>query len=189
MRNFHPNPRGGFSLVEMVIVLFLTGAILLAVAKLISQSVGTLKFLQEKSQTMESATLGCERVASELREAVRLQSFTSGLLRFHKVRPSAPEAVGNDYADVTISAEDWKRDYSEINQLAEVVYQVNPDSQLIRTAEGQSGAVATKVNSFVVATAPGVGCFTVTLSIKEARRVIAFKTAVTCPGLQRAFAP
>ncbi len=184
-----PNPRGGFSVIEMVIVLFLTGAILLAVAKLVAQSYDTLKFLQEKSQTMESATLGCERVASELREAVSPPSFTSGFLSFNKVRPSAPEAVGNDYTNLSIPAEGWNRDYSEINQLAEVVYQVNSNSQLMRTAGGQSGAVATKVNSFIVATASGAGCFTVTLSIREQRRVIAFRTAVTCPGLQGAFTP
>ena len=191
MRGLAGHRGRGFTLIEAVIVLFLTGTILLAVAKLVSQSIETLKFLQEKGRTMESASLGCERVASELREAARVGSFGAGFLQFDKVRPSAPEAAGNDFEDESVAAEDWVRDYGPggLNQLYSVGYQLDSQHRLRRTAGGRTDTVATGVNSFVVSSAPGTGCYTLALSIKEKRRIIAFRTSVTCSALQEGYTP
>ena len=178
----------GFTLFELMVVMFLTGAILFTVAKLVSRSLESLKFLQEKNQTMRSATLGCERVASELREAIRPPTITSGTVSFAKVRPGAKEAVGNNYEDLTVPAENWHRDYGS-SDLATITYKSNPNGQLVRTVEAQSDTVATNVSGFVVAPAAGAGCYTVTLSITEKRRVVVFKTALTCPALQGAYSP
>jgi prepilin-type N-terminal cleavage/methylation domain-containing protein len=184
----------GFTLIEIVIVLFLTGIILFAVSNLISRTFETLKFLQEKNRTLESATLGCERLASELSEAVGIDTpISAGQVVFRKVRPSAPEAVANDHLDMSVPAEDWKRDYvldaNGINQLAQVVYQVDSESKLRRTASAQTTLVATDVNAFTVSPLVAEGCFLVSLSLQEKRRVIVFETIVTCPALQGDFSP
>lgn len=187
-RKLRTKSQAGFSLFEIMLVMFLTGAILFTIAKLVSQSLESLKFLQEKNQTMRSATLGCERVASELREAIRTPTITSGTVSFAKVRPNAKEAVGNNYKDLTVPAEHWHRDYGS-SDLATVTYKSNPNGQLVRTVGAQSDTVATSVSGFVVAPAAGAGCYTVTLSITEKRRVVVFKTALTCPALQGAYSP
>lgn len=195
MTSARPSKPGnkGFTLIEIVIVLFLTGIILFAVSHLISRTFETLKFLQEKNRTLESATLGCERLASELSEAVSIDTMAAGQVVFRKVRPSAPEAVANDYLDMSVPAEDWKRNYildaNGINQLAQVVYQVDSESKLRRTASAQTTLVATDVNAFEVSPLAAEGCFLVSLSLQEKRRVIVFETIVTCPALQGDFSP
>ena len=82
----------GFSLIEIVVVLALTSAILYTVALLTQRTVKTLNFLQRKSESIQSATLGCERLCSEMREAVTRPS-TGGSSSWRKVIPSAPIAI------------------------------------------------------------------------------------------------
>ena len=176
----------GFSLIEVVIVLFLTGVVLFCVAKLISQSLETMKFLREKSRTMESATLGCERLSSELSEAVSVSPGTS-TVSFRKVRPSSPEAVGNPVDDAT-PASAWTRTYPA-SSLVLINYELNGDDQLLRMVLGQTNLVATDVNAFSVAPSLGAGTFVIRLGIREKRRIIAFEAIVTCPALQVGFPP
>lgn len=186
MRQLKPggSARAGFSMVEVVIVLFLTGVMLFAVSGLISRTLETLKFLQEKSQTLESATLGCERLSSELREAVSVTTpIPIGKVSFVKVKPQAPLAVGNDMAADPVG---WTRSYSG-GQLARVTYDVDAESRLLRTVDSVSHLVATDVNAFVVTPAAGAGSYLVSLSLQEKRRVIVFETIVTCPALQKGF--
>jgi Tfp pilus assembly protein PilW len=185
-----------FSLFELLIVMFITSVILFCVAGLTSRTFRTLRFLQEKSRTLESATLGCERLASELREAVAITvPIPAGQVEFRKVRPSAPEAAGNDWQDFTIPAGAWSRNYasdaSGVNQLAPVRYGVHgATSELQRTAAGQTTVVATDVNSFVVAPVAGAtGSYSVRLALQEESRVIVFETVTTCPALQLDYAP
>lgn len=183
----------GFSLIEIVIVLFLTSVIMFAVAQLLARSFQTLRFLQEKSQTLESASLGCERLASEMREMITQLPQPDGV-RFLKVRPQAPVAVANPFGDLTVMADNWERsyasDYAGVNQLVEVLYRVNPAEQLERTVEGQTTLVATNVNDFNVTPVSGaVGAFVINLSLREERRVVTFTTAVTCPALEQDWTP
>ena len=55
-----------FTLIEMVILLFLAGVILFAVSRLTRETYKSLVFLREKAQTYESAVLGVERLLDRL---------------------------------------------------------------------------------------------------------------------------
>lgn len=185
--------KAGFSLVEVVIVLFLTGLVLAAVSGLISRTLESLKFMQEKGRTLESATLGCERLSSELREAVAIDSPSpAGQVIFYKIKPSAPEAAGNDLSS-NVEPQNWRRNYQPdangVNQRFKVSYLVDSERRLQRTADTMTTLVATEVNSFVVSPLAAAGCFRVSLSIQEKRRIIVFETIVTCPALQVNFTP
>lgn len=176
----------GFSLIEILIVLSLTGVILGLVATLVSRTYQTMNFLQEKSQTLQSATLGLERLSSELREAVDID--TLGPLVFKKVNPTAPEAVDNDPTDFVDFA-GWDRTYGAIDQLATVTYSDEAVAEkLTRTVsfdgETSSSTVANAVNAFEV-TRPNTvqNCFQIVLTLQEKRRLYTFVTVVTVPGV------
>lgn len=180
--------RPGFSLMEIIIVLFLTSMLLLAISRLLSQTLGTLQFLQEKGQTSESASLGCERLASELTEAVKVTLKPSDEVSFSKVSASAHDAIDNSPAT---DASTWLRVYPT-NQLVNVTYNVDSDSNLKRVAGLEpASTVATEVNTFVVKpySGGGSGTFLLTLSLQEKRRVVTFETIVTAPALQDHLAP
>jgi prepilin-type N-terminal cleavage/methylation domain-containing protein len=180
----------GFSLMEVMIVLLITGLVMGCVAGLTRETMITLKFLQEKSKTLQSATLGLERLASELSEAVGdSTSVTTGNpVSFFKVPPQAIEAVGNDRddpndpSDTFDPSNTWVRVYPDP---VEVVYE-EVDGTLSRTAAGQTSVVASDVVDFDVQrfnSRPDT--FEVRLSIKEQRRVITFRTLTIAPGLTR----
>lgn len=196
-----------FSLVEVVLVLFLTGLILLIVSRLTQRTFTTLRFLEEKAETVQSATLGIERLSSELREAVQVSGYSP--LTFRKVDPSAPYALDQDLdssadsnpGDPPVDSDfsTWKHSYAsdafDRDQLGTVTYSLSA-SMLTRTAQkgGRSltTQVATHVNSFVAIPAPNLGgqatasnVVQVTLSLQEQRRVVTFSTIVVIPGMER----
>lgn len=183
--------RKGFSLIEIVIVMFLTGAVLGLVSSLVTRTFETLRFLQEKGQTMQSATLGGERLCAEMREMVELNSGGTGgsTIRFFKVNPSAPEGVNNDPLDLTVLASTWARDYNTLNERARITYSLaaGPDHlerEVRYRGSTQTSVVATAVNAFTIDRYNGIGnCFQVDLSILERRRVVIFVYIVNCPGL------
>lgn len=186
----------GFSLIEILIVLLLAGAALGLVATLISKTLETLRFLQEKGETLQSATLGGERLTSEMREMVEfLSSGDSTRVRFNKVNSNAPEAVGNDLADFTTLPAAWQRAYSSTlgagDQRVTVLYEPAPNDKLERSVAfpgqpTQRSLVASHVNTFVVTENFGgaSNCFQVVLSLQEKRRVVSFTSVVVCPGLR-----
>lgn len=170
----------GFSLIEVVLVLALTSVILLTVSMLFSQTAKTLKFLKEKSHTVESAGLGCERLATELREAVEVKSpIPSGSIEFKKVKPSAPLLLNNPLDQPCTT---WVRDYAG-SQLATVKYTAGANFELLRTAGGLTTLVAQDVNLFQVDALPTYGTYKISLSLQEQRRVVVFETIVSCPAI------
>jgi type II secretory pathway pseudopilin PulG len=195
----------GFSLVELVLVLFLTGIILLVVSRLCQRTFATLRTLQEKSQTIQAATLGLERLGSELREAIGAVATGMWVVTFSKVDPGAPYVLDNDRdagenpgpPDPTVAVEDFAFDYASDangdNQIGTVEYKL--DGELLkRTAskDGQSMTteVATHVNAFIVEAHPHLeghatadNVFLITLTLKEQRRVYTFTSVVTAPGV------
>lgn len=177
---------GAFSLMELLVVLSLTGLVLGLVATLVSKTYETMKFLQEKSQTLQSATLGLERLSSELREAVG--PVATSPLSFRKVDPQAIEVVGADPLDF-VGFELWDRNYGATSELATVLYSdVISPNQLTRrvTFRGNSmdSIVATSVNAFQVARPfAAQNSFEVTLTLEEKRKLVTFTTVVTCPGV------
>lgn len=170
--------QAGFTLIEMIIIIFLAGIMMFCVAKLTSETLKSMKFLQEKSSTTEAANLACQRVAAELREAVSI-SNTGSTVVFHKVKPSAPLLVGNN-----LSTPNWEKVYSAGNlaritysfALPKVLRQVNSESPL---------EVATTAAGFSVEqyTLGREGAYRVRLSIQELRRVIVFESIAISPGL------
>ena len=180
--------RCGFSLIEIVVVLFLTSVILLAVGSLTQKTLDSLKFLREKSDSMMSATLGCERLAGEMREMVQVPDIDPARsIRFRKVNPNSSPALGNNFQDETVSPPHlWARDYVAAGQTVEVFYDA-PGEVLTRSLSGGPAIpVAANVNTFNVAPLAGPpGAFTVTLAIREKRKVATFTTIVYCPGIPR----
>ncbi len=181
----------GFSLMEVVLVLFLSAILLYMVSNLLSRTLETLRFLKEKNLTLESATLGCERLASELMEAVVIDlPIGAEQVAFYKVKPGATPYLANDPES---PPENWKRNYQAdatgTNQLTRVVYRVDSGSKLVRQAEGQTSLVATDVNTFTVNPLPAEGSFEVKLALQEKRRVVVFETVVTCPALREGYSP
>lgn len=178
----------GFSLIEIVIVLFLTGLILYCVAGLTDRTFKTMKFLQEKSTTLESATLACQRLGQEMREMVAAPALGADSISFLKVIPSEALCVGNVVADDPLT---WKRAYPT-DQLATIKYST-ADSKVTRQVNSEPAMeIAVDVNTFQVSqsftAAGGVtsnrpGLYLIRLAIQEDRRVVTFETVVTCPGV------
>lgn len=192
-------------MMEVVLVLFLTGVALFMVGRLTTQTFATLRFLQEKTQTVQSAALGLERLSSELREAVEVTSLAP--LTFRKVDPAAPIALDYDQdpsaaanpgePDFSVDPAEWSDSYAEDafgkNHIGSVTYR-RVDDTVTRTASfrGRSltSQVAGKVNDFTVSQAPmlegvktGQNVFEVSLSIDEDRRVVVMRTVVIVPGI------
>ena len=151
---------------------------LFCIAKLTNQTLSSLKFLQEKSATTESAALACQRLATELREAVSTPDLTSGVA-FQKVRPDALPVMGQTIADRT-----WRLSYPS-SSLATVRYQQS-DERVMRQINSEVPLeVASRVNVFSVSRySGGNGAYRIALSIMEKRRVVTFETVVVCPGVR-----
>lgn len=170
-------------------MLFLAGIILFAVSRLTRETYKTLVFLREKAQTYESAVLGVERFASDLREAVvppTISATSYGTsVSFRKIGPTEDKAKGGaprpnpidpDYDDY-----DPPTGTYAIDQQVTVSYAV-VDGSLLRTVASFTSPVADSVNNFEV-TDRGGGSFEILLSIQENRRVQTFHSFVTCPGV------
>lgn len=169
-----------FSLIETMIVLFLTATMLYCVGKLTGETLSTLKFLQEKSATTESATLACQRLASELREAVKEPSLGGASVSFRKVIPSKPRLVGNSPSAVPTS---WTLLYPP-GDLATISYSQSGDKVVRQVGSEAPLEVATRVNTFAVTQQNGhPAAYKVALTIMESRRAVTFVTVVVCPGV------
>lgn len=188
MRN-RPGQRG-FSLIEIVIVLFLTGLMLYCVAGLTDRTFQTMKFLQEKSTTLESASLACQRLGQEMREMVTAPALGTDSIAFKKVIPSSPLEVGNNPADDPLT---WTRTYPNA-QLATITYSMTDQKVSRQVNSEQALEIAVDVNTFQVSqsfstvggeTSNSPGVYLLQLSIQEDRRVVTFETIVTCPGVPR----
>lgn len=174
-----------FSLIEIVIVLFLTGIILFCVSGLTDRTFKTLKFLQEKSSSLESATMACERLASEMREMIDPPTIggSGSSLSFRKVKPSAPYGAGNVISD---PASTWTRPYPT-GMTAQIVYRLdNTKNNITRQVNSEPTLeVATDVEGFQVSQSGSPGNYQVILTILEDRRAVSFETIVSCPGVPR----
>ncbi len=180
------------ALVEIVISLFLVALVLGMVSTLLTRTFDALRFLQQKGQTFQSATLGGERLTSEMAEMTELRGTSP--LEFAKANPLAAPAVENDPNNFLLPASSWARDYSSDasgdNQRAVIRYRHSlTDEHLERTAtfgSSQTSIVATAVNTFTVTQHARVrNSFEVRLSINERQRVFVFVYNVICPGLDQ----
>lgn len=175
------------------------------VSRLTSSTFSTLKFLQEKAQTLQAATLGIERLTSELREAIQINSLSP--LSFRKVDPIAPFALNYDNdntanpgdPDPSIDPNGWSDTYASdadgSNFLGTVIYTLSGEvltRQASRAGNSLTSQVATNVNDFTVEQAPslagtptGPHVFRVRLSLVEQRRVVNFESVVLVPGLEQ----
>lgn len=176
-------PKHGFSLIEIMVVMGLVSVILFGVAQLTQRTLNTQKFLRKKSESIQSATLGCERLASEMREAVTTPS-TGSTSSWRKVTPSQPEVMGIPAPNPgpIPASPGWSRAYQPA-QLTTVTYSV-AGTNLMRQVTGSVAApVATDVNTFVVEAVAGRDkTFLVRLAITEQKKVQTFVAQVYCPG-------
>lgn len=184
-----------FSLIELVILLFLTGIILLMISRMISSTFTSLKFLQEKSGTFESVTIGLERLASEFREAV---DYIGPPLIFLKVDPHAPRSLGVDLDDDETNPLDWPNNYTTYQggtNVGKISYSLEAGTETLTRTVSFKGAtevsdVAAHVNDFSAERAPTLNgkqtnnnVFRIRLSLQEQRRVQSFETVLVVPGL------
>lgn len=178
----------GFTLIEMVIMLFLAAIILLSVSRLTGETVSTLSFLREKAQTYQSALVGIERLSSDLREAVVAPTITPGAsfeMSFRKVKPgedrakdAPPRPSRSDPGYLAYAAPTGA--YAGTN-LIQVTYKKDGET-LNRQFGSFSSRIAENINDIQVVDEGG-GSFAITLTVKENRRLQIFEGFVTCPGL------
>ncbi len=185
-----------------MIVFFLTSLILVVTTRLAHETFVSLRFLEEKAQTVQSATLGLERLSSELREAVNVRE-SGTVVRFDKVDPQAPFALDYDLNSSpnhnpgeptdNPGPEQWHLDYTsdafDRNQWGLVEYYTDGERLLRKVSKGVNFAtsnVANNVNSFTVLPTSGssTAAYQVSLSLLEQRRVVTFVTIVVIPGLE-----
>ena len=199
----------GFSIIEITIVIFLTSLILMVVSRLAHETLVSLRFLEEKAQTVQSATLGLERLSSELREAVQVLTGPRDSVSFHKVDPQAPFALDydrnsspnfnpgeptTDDPEPYLWSDTYRRDAFGRDQWGLVEYFTEDDRLVRRVTKGGREAitdVATNLNTFLVDPAPSLSgqattsaVFRISLSLLEERRVVTFSTIVVVPGLE-----
>ena len=175
--------KAGFSLIEIVIVLFLAGIMLYCVAGLTDRTFKTMKFLQEKSSTLESASLACQRLGAEMREMVEDPTLGASSVEFSKVIPQSALTVANVPADDPTT---WSRTYPA-GQKATVTYSMSPGSaKVVRQVNSEPSIdVATDVNTFQVTELNHPGNYLIKLTMLEDRRAVTFETIVICPGVPR----
>ena len=176
----------GFSMLETVIVLFLAGLMLGAVSLLTRETLNTLKFMQEKGDTAQSATLGCERLCSEMREMVAAPGGLGAGITFVKVNPNSAAAIGNPVASplppiVPPLTHNWIRVYPG---LVTISYTQSGTDLERRVNGGNLTLVGTNVNGLAI-TQVSTGNFRVSLTIQENRRLATFVNFVSCPGVPR----
>lgn len=176
------SPQSGFSFFEVVVVLFITGIILFCVGGLTRQTFKTLRFIQEKSNTIESATLACQRLATEMHEMIGAPTLAGSSILFRKIRPQAPLGLGID-PQTERDPDAWPRVYSQTSTVR--YYQPTPDRVLRQVGSEPAVEVATDVNDFEITPLPALGNYTIVLTIEEDRRLVTFETVVNCPGVPR----
>lgn len=177
----------GFSLIETVIVLLLTGLLLGSVASLAGRTIETLSFLKEKGETLQSATLICERMASEMQEMIQAPTgLGTGTFSFVKVNANAPYVMNLDFDDPVASPPHlWTRDYVATGDDVTVAY-TETLPQVFRSVDGGPATlVAGKVNTFRVDNSGTLGTYDITLAILEKKRLFSFVARVNCPGVPR----
>ena len=184
----------GFSLIEVMVVLALTSAILYTVALLTQRTVRTLNFLQRKSESIQGATLGCERLCSEMREAISKPS-EGGSTSFRKVRPSSPIAIGivpppppqeppppPPAVPPAPVSHTWPRIYPG-GELVTVTYSTSGQNLQRQVTGDPATIVATNVNTFQVTAVGGTDrTYQVELAIIEQKKIQTFTATVYCPG-------
>ena len=153
---------------------------LFCVANLTDKTLQSMNFLQEKSNTLESATLACERLSTEMREMVDTPDL-SPPITFLKVIPSSPPFVGNV---ATEDPDDWLRSYPAA-QRASISYSISGQKVVRQVNSEPPLDVASNVNAFDVTELNRPGDYLLRLSIIERRRVVIFETIVVCPGVPR----
>lgn len=177
--------RAAFTLIEMVILLFLAGVILFAVSRLTRETYKSLNFLREKAQTYESAVQGVERLTSDMREAVTQPTITGDSVSFSKVKPAEDVAKGGAPRPHPLdpSYETYVPPTGPYGggQRVTVTYRI-AGGNLEREIGGFRSVVAEDVNDFIV-TPRGSGSYEVVMTIQENRRVQTFHSFVTCPGV------
>lgn len=175
----------GFSLIETIVVMGLVSITLFGVAELTKRTLDTQKFLRKKSESIQSATLGCERLASEMREAITLPS-TGGTSSWKKVTPSQPEVMDIPVPSIAQipASPTWDRSYHQPTKLTTVTYSVTADSLKRQVTGSAEATVATDVNSFIVEAVPDRDrTFLIRLAINEQHKVQTFLAEVYCPGI------
>lgn len=195
----------GFSLIEVVLLLFISGIILLMVSRLTQEVFEASHMLDEKARTIQSARMGIEALSSELREATKVELGPNDgePLTITKVSPSAKQALGIkiDGEDISSIQKNIRESYDPAipgyleADLGTVSYSLNDRAELVREAKYNDRSikvsVAADVNAFVVKAGPEIdgrkalaNTYQISLSIEEKRIVRTFVTVVLAPGIR-----
>ncbi len=178
----------GFSLIEVVFVIFLAGIVMFCVAKLTQNTLNTLTSLERKAEIFQGATLGCERLASEMREMIGSATIGATAVTFRKIAPTLPGAIPREQTPLAVGNDPeadpmtWDREYTNLS----TVRYFTTGEQLMRQVDShQATLVANHVNDFRV-TPNGVdGSYRIALSMRDQRRIYVFETLVYCPGVEQ----
>ena len=163
----------GFSLAEMMVVLFLFGAIMGAVGSIMTSAYRVVNVNQAKDNAYLNGVNALERISSEVREALSFSS-TGSTLTFRKVNNALDPANGQAPNAGTIVAP-----YAVGDQVQVSYAHIGDD--LIRTVNGgQATVFVTKVTGFN-ANVTGASV-TISLSVSTRTRIIPFDTEFLWPA-------
>ncbi len=192
----HRNHRAGISLAEALLAIFLAGATMGMLGLLFQRSFSVLRLIDDKERARQAGRMGLDRMTSELREAVRMETV-GDTLEFEKIDPNAvivapapaPTAVPEDYEPPEWTPNDA---YPDARRLL-VRYSTDNNALFRQVKVKSSGAyvrqtVVEGVNAFRCAQNPeNPGEVEVTLTVQDNQRMLTLSSRVICPCIKEEF--
>ena len=186
----------GFTLLETVVSIGMVAMVLAFTGLLFHRSFNVLRLLDDKERTRQAARMGLGRIASELREATKING-AGDYVEFEKIDPTAVIVVPPDEPDpVEDDSEPPKYGPDEAYPASArlVVRYETRDENLIRRVKRKSSGsytdqvVVAGVNAFTVAEVEGnVGEVTIEVAVLDNRRVTTVAGRVLCPCIREEF--
>ena len=159
----------GFSLVEVLLVLALVGLALTCVAQMFASYAETMRFSTSKDRATQVALVALDRVAGEVKAAVKIVSLTPDL-QLEKDQLSARPPVNPSLP----LGPPWQAHQLTVS----ISYVFDPlQETLVRQVNGQSQLIARGLRAFSC-TSPGDHTYRLLASVSDGKTVSRYATEV-----------
>ncbi len=186
-------PRRGFTIVEVLLALFLVGLVTGMIAVLFQRSFQIMRLIDDKERARQASRMGLDRITSELREATEILQTGADILSFEKIDPTAvlqapPTPPEPDDSLDGFALEEWgPNDYYPATTRLIITYAIDGENLTRRVQRkagggGETQVVVVGVNSFTTeANAQNAAEIDVTLSVRDNRKVTAISSRILAP--------